>query len=73
MVWRVQAAALQKAIVIDNGSDTCKAGFSGEDAPRGAEPQVPCLRSSRPDCVFHMIAQLARCLQPWSPPSWGGR
>jgi actin len=27
-------------VVIDNGSGVCKAGFSGEDAPRTAFPAV---------------------------------
>lgn len=28
------------AIVIDNGSGMCKAGFSGEDAPRAVFPSL---------------------------------
>ena len=28
------------AIVIDNGSGMCKAGFSGEDAPRAVFPSI---------------------------------
>ena len=28
------------ALVIDNGSDTCKAGFAGDDAPRAVFPSM---------------------------------
>ena len=28
------------AVVIDNGSGTCKAGFAGDDAPRASFPAV---------------------------------
>lgn len=28
------------ALVIDNGSGMCKAGFSGEDAPRAVFPSI---------------------------------
>lgn len=28
------------AIVIDNGSGMCKAGFSGDDAPKAAFPSI---------------------------------
>ena len=28
------------AVVIDNGSGMCKAGFSGEDAPRAVFPSI---------------------------------
>jgi len=28
------------AIVIDNGSETCKAGFSGDETPRAVFPSI---------------------------------
>ena len=28
------------ALVVDNGSHTCKAGFAGDDAPRAVFPSV---------------------------------
>ena len=28
------------ALVVDNGSDMCKAGFAGEDAPRAVFPSI---------------------------------
>ncbi|KAF9914549.1 actin, partial [Lobosporangium transversale] len=30
------------ALVIDNGSGMCKAGFAGDDAPRAVFPSVRC-------------------------------
>ena len=30
----------KKSLVIDNGSGMCKAGFSGEDAPRAVFPSI---------------------------------
>lgn len=34
------------ALVIDNGSDTCKAGFVGHDAPRAVLPSLVALPKS---------------------------
>lgn len=36
----LQAQQEAQAVVLDNGSDTCKAGFSGDDAPRVVVPSV---------------------------------
>ena len=29
-----------QAVVVDNGSDKCKAGFAGDDAPRSVFPSI---------------------------------
>ena len=35
-----QAAAEVQALVVDNGSGMCKAGFAGDDAPRAVFPSI---------------------------------
>jgi actin beta/gamma 1 len=30
----------QQAVIIDNGSGMCKAGFSGDDAPKASFPSI---------------------------------
>jgi len=34
------------ALVVDNGSGMCKAGFAGDDAPRAASPRSSAARAS---------------------------
>ena len=39
-VWEGMADEESAALVIDNGSGMCKAGFAGDDAPRCVFPSI---------------------------------
>ena len=39
-IYKRKRMSLPDAVVIDNGSSMCKAGFAGEDAPRVSFPSI---------------------------------
>ena len=56
------------AVIIDNGSDTCKAGFAGDDAPRVMIPSVvgrlrhqsSTVQTEQPNTYVGNVAKLKR-------------
>ena len=51
------------ALVVDNGSGMCKAGFAGDDAPRAVFPSIV----GRPRHQGVMVnIELLSYVQPWS-------
>ena len=43
------------ALVIDNGSGMCKAGFAGDDAPRAVFPSIVGRPRHQVQCYYFMI------------------
>ena len=52
------------AIVLDNGSGMCKAGFAGDDAPRAVFPSIVGRPRQRCAASFFLRAQLPRSPAP---------
>lgn len=46
------------ALVVDNGSGMCKAGFAGDDAPRAVFPSIV----GRPRHQVHTARRIHLCL-----------
>lgn len=53
-----------QALVVDNGSGMCKAGFAGDDAPRAVFPSIV----GRPKHPGIMVSDLKRETNPRSAP-----
>jgi hypothetical protein len=57
------------ALVVDNGSGMCKAGFAGDDAPRAVFPSIV----GRPRHQVHIFWSNGVCRRPAALPGlWGG-
>jgi actin-related protein len=52
--------ALPTAIVVDNGSGMCKAGFAGDDAPRAVFPSIVGRPKHPGIMVSHVCGRLDR-------------
>lgn len=50
-----------QALVVDNGSGMCKAGFAGDDAPRAVFPSIV----GRPKHPGIMVRLLVLCIYPY--------
>lgn len=52
-----------QALVVDNGSGMCKAGFAGDDAPRAVFPSIV----GRPRHQVRVKGSIMKVVLPWVP------